>query len=79
MRAVLITAVAVLPLVLASDHAARALTSCAAIHQKCLASCENAGYPRRNSCTATCGNALVQSRQTGVFVSLTRSTPCAKN
>jgi len=79
MRVVLIATAAVLPLVLASDQAARALTSCAVIHQKCLASCENAGYPRKNSCTATCGNALAQSRQTGVFVSLTRSTPCANN
>jgi hypothetical protein len=79
MRVVLIAASAILPLVLASNHAARALPSCAALHQKCLASCENAAFPRKNSCTATCGNALAQSRQTGVFVSWTRSSPCAKS
>ncbi len=78
MRVVLVTAAVILPLALASNDAARALPSCAALHQKCLASCENAGFPRKNACTATCGNALVQSRQTGVFVSWTRSSPCAK-
>jgi hypothetical protein len=78
MRVVLIATAAILPLVAASNHAARALPSCAALHQKCLASCENAAFSRKNSCTATCGNALVQSRQSGVFTSWTRSTPCAK-
>jgi hypothetical protein len=79
MRVVLIATAAVLPLVLGSNHAAQGQPSCAALHQKCLASCENAAFSRKNSCTATCGNALVQSRQSGVFVSWTRSTPCAKS
>ena len=79
MRAIRIAAAVVLPLALASNHAASALPACATLHQKCLASCENAGYPRKNACTATCGNALVQSRETGVFVSWTRRTPCAKS
>jgi hypothetical protein len=78
MRLVLIATAAILPFVLGSNHPARALPACAALHQKCLASCENAGFPRKNSCTATCGNALVQSRQSGVFASWTHRTPCAK-
>jgi hypothetical protein len=77
MRVVLIATAVILPLVLAPNHAARALPACAALHQKCLASCEKAA--RKNACTATCGNALVQSRQSGVFASWTRSTPCAKS
>jgi hypothetical protein len=79
MRVILIATAVTLPLVLASNQPARALPACAALHQKCLASCENAGFPRKNSCTATCGNALVQSRQSGVFESWTRRTPCAKS
>jgi hypothetical protein len=79
MRVVLIATAVILPLVVGSNQTARALPACAMLHQKCLASCENAATYRKNSCTATCGNALVQSRQTGVFQSWTRSTPCAKS
>ena len=79
MRAVLIVTLAMLPLVAASTHPARALEACAAIHKKCLAGCENAGFPRKNSCTASCGNALAQSRETGVFETMMRRTPCAKS
>ena len=79
MRAVLIALAVILPLVTASNYPARALQACAEIHKKCLAGCENAAFPRKNSCTASCGNALVQSRQTGVFETMMRRTPCAKS
>jgi len=79
MRIVLVAAAVLLPLVLASNHTARALSACAEVHKRCLAGCENAGFSRKNGCTATCGNALVQSRTTGVFVSWTRRTPCARS
>ena len=76
MRAVLVATAVILPLVVASSHPAVALPACAAIHKKCLAGCERVGFPRKNSCTASCGNALVQSRATGVFETMMHRTPC---
>ena len=78
MRAVLIATAVILPLVTVSTHPAGALPACAALHTKCLAGCENAAFSRKNACTATCGNALVQSRESGVFQTITHRTPCAK-